>query len=139
MRRRRIGRRRGGRTSWEEGARNPLTIPFPHVRRKSEGAAAADVSTMEIDEEGETKEQRRARKEAKKAVSVVRSLSCSYGWLTRRRPQAKALDKSSSDAPANGEKSKKRRASEMGVEGDVSVNGADEEKKKKKKKRESLA
>ncbi len=41
---------------------------IPHVRRKSEGA---DVSTMEIDEEGETKEQRRARKEAKKAVSVV--------------------------------------------------------------------
>jgi hypothetical protein len=132
--------------------------------RKSEGAAA-DVSAMDVEVEGETKEQRRARKEAKKAVSFAFShLGVSYprSLLSFRSFfQAKALAQSSDALPtstavipetpsasvvpeANGksekkEKSKKRRASEMGVDGDAAPNGDDGEKKKKKKKRESLA
>jgi nucleolar protein 58 len=103
-------------------------------KRKSE--AAADVS-MDVDGDasmvvGETKEERRARKEAKKAVS---HLLCVPGYTDN---QAKAAKKGESAPDTPKEKSKKRSASEL----DGAAEGtpvADGEKKKKKKKRESEA
>jgi nucleolar protein 58 len=103
-------------------------------KRKSE--AAADVS-MDVDGDasmvvGETKEERRARKEAKKAVSHLL-----YIWNYTDN-QAKAAKKGESAPDTPKEKSKKRSASEL----DGAAEGtpvADGEKKKKKKKRESEA
>jgi len=104
-------------------------------KRKSE--AAADVS-MDVDGDasmvvGETKEERRARKEAKKAVSIS-----PYTWRNFADFQAKAAKKGESAPDTPKEKSKKRSASELdGVAEGTPV--ADGEKKKKKKKRESEA
>jgi nucleolar protein 58 len=104
-------------------------------KRKSE--AAGDVS-MDVDGDasmvvGETKEERRARKEAKKAVSPDPCVS-----LVCTDIQAKAAKKGEAAPDTPKEKSKKRSASEL----DGAAEGtpvADGEKKKKKKKRESEA
>jgi len=108
--------------------------------RKSEGAAA-DVSAMDVEVEGETKEQRRARKEAKKAAKALGASSDALATSTAVIPEtpAASIAVESNGKSEKKEKSKKRRASEMGVDGDAAPNGDDGEKKKKKKKRESLA
>jgi nucleolar protein 58 len=98
-------------------------------KRKSEAATEAGDVTMDGDErEGETKEERRARKEAKKAVSY--ECACvRAGADVQAKLAAKGED--------GEKKSKKRRASEVNGGEEVAVE--DGEKKKKKKKRESVA
>lgn len=97
-------------------------------KRKSETGEGMDVDGDDA-KEGETKEERRARKEAKKLVR--RPNAQAYQSLTR---QAKAAKK---EEGGEDKKSKKRRASEANGGDEAAVE--DGEKKKKKKKRDSEA
>jgi nucleolar protein 58 len=113
-------------------------------KRKSEvGDVSIDADGDESMRVGETKEERKARKEAKKAVSRVEQ-SNGIGISTKADgTQAKAAKKAAEEGvstPAKEEKkSKKRRAEDVDGAAADGTPVADGEKKKKKKKRDSEA